>query len=54
MNNFESEKDLIWTAKRIMERDLQKALEDKDDNMVVRRAGSCRTNPKRNIKNSWY
>ena len=38
MNNFESGKDLILTAKRIMERDLQKALEDKDDNMVVRRA----------------
>jgi HEPN domain-containing protein len=38
MNNFESGKDLILTAKRIMERDLLKAWQDKDDNMVVRRA----------------
>lgn len=38
MNNFESGRDLILTAKRIMERDLQEAWQDKDDNMVVRRA----------------
>ena len=38
MNNFESGKDLILTAKRIMGRDLQEAWQDMDDNMVVRRA----------------
>lgn len=38
MNNFESGKDLILTAKRIMERDLQEAWQDNDANIVVRRA----------------
>ncbi|NWF93004.1 MAG: HEPN domain-containing protein [Syntrophaceae bacterium] len=38
MNNFESGKDLLLTAKRIMERDLQEAWKGNDDNMVVRRA----------------
>jgi len=38
MNNIESGKELLSTAKRIMERDLQEAWEDNDDNLVVRRA----------------
>jgi HEPN domain-containing protein len=38
MNNIESGKDLLSIAKRIMERDLEEAWEDKDDNLVVRRA----------------
>ena len=38
MNDIESGKDLLSTAKRIMERDLQEAWEFNDDNLVVRRA----------------
>ena len=38
MNNIESGKDLLSIAKRIMERDLQEAWKDNDDNLVVRRA----------------
>ena len=38
MNNIESGKDLLSIAKRIMERDLEEAWKDNDDNLVVRRA----------------
>ncbi len=38
MNNIESGKDLIFTAKRIMERDLHEAWSGGDYNFVVRRA----------------
>lgn len=40
MNNIESGKDLLSIVKRILERDLEEAWKDNDDNLVVRRAHS--------------
>jgi HEPN domain-containing protein len=38
MNNIESGKDLLAIARRILERDLEEAWKENDDNLVVRRA----------------